>query len=422
MAETAPNRYAFVFIFVTMLVDTIGLGIILPVTPTIISQLTGQGLNEAARYGGWLMFVFALMLFLCSPLIGNLSDRFGRRPVLIVSLLALGIDYLITGLAPTIAWLFIGRTLSGIAGASYTTANAYIADVTPKEKRAQAFGLVGAAFGIGFVIGPAIGGILGQYGPRLPFFVSAGFAVFNTLFGLVVLKESLPRERRRKFELWRANPIGSLLALRRYPTITGLAAVLVLMRLAHDANPAVWTYYTMLKFHWTMREVGYSLMFIGLAMAIVFGFLTRIIIPKIGEVRSAYIGLICGAIGFTGYAFATQGWQMYAWMAAWSFMGLVMPSLNAIMSHQVKPTEQGELQGALASLGGLTAIAAPPLMTNLFAYFSSGHAPVYFPGAAFFAAGLLLALAALLFTRVRHNPVPEAETVSTGQVEESPGG
>jgi DHA1 family tetracycline resistance protein-like MFS transporter len=404
--QSFASRYALVFIFITMLVDTIGLGIVLPVTPTLITELTHQGMSEAARWGGWLFFVFALMQFLCSPLIGNLSDRFGRRPVLITSLAMLGVDYLITGLAPTIAWLFLGRFLSGIAGAAYTTANAYIADVSPPEKRAANFGLVGAAFGIGFVVGPAVGGLLGQYGSRVPFYVSAGFAFANALYGLIVLKESLPRGRRRAFELWRANPLGALIALKRFPLLIGMFGVVVLMRLGHDANPVIWTYYTMLKFNWSSAQVGYSLMAVGAMLALVFSFLTRIVIPRLGETRSAYLGLTCGAIGFFGYAFATEGWMLYGWMAVWVLMGLVMPSLNAIMSKEVGPSEQGELQGALASLGGLTSVAAPPILSNLFGYFTSSAAPIYFPGAAFFAAAVFTLLAALLLaTTHRTRPV-----------------
>jgi DHA1 family tetracycline resistance protein-like MFS transporter len=404
--EQQAGRHALIFIFITMLVDTIGLGIVLPVTPTLITELTHQGMSEAARWGGWLFFVFALMQFLCSPLIGNLSDRFGRRPVLITSLAMLGVDYLITGLAPTIAWLFLGRFLSGIAGAAYTTANAYIADVSPPEKRAANFGLVGAAFGIGFVVGPAVGGLLGQYGSRVPFYVSAGFAFANALYGLIVLKESLPRDRRRAFELWRANPLGALIALKRFPLLIGMFGVVVLMRLGHDANPVIWTYYTMLKFNWSSAQVGYSLMAVGAMLALVFSFLTRIVIPRLGETRSAYLGLTCGAIGFFGYAFATEGWMLYGWMAVWVLMGLVMPSLNAIMSKEVGPSEQGELQGALASLGGLTSVAAPPILSNLFGYFTSSAAPIYFPGAAFFAAAVFTLLAALLLaTTHRTRPV-----------------
>lgn len=408
MSDPRASRHALAFIFVTMLVDTIGLGIIIPVTPKLIVELTGEGMSEAARWGGWLFFVFALMQFLCAPAIGALSDRFGRRPVLILSLAMLGVDYLITAMAPTILWLFVGRLLSGIAGAAYPTANAYIADVSPPEKRAANFGLVGAAFGIGFVIGPAIGGLLGQYGARLPFYVSAGIAFCNALYGFIVLKESLPQDRRRKFELWRANPLGALVALRRFPTMLGLFGVTILMRLAHDANPVLWTYYTMLKFQWSSAQVGYSLMVIGAMLTLVYSFVPRIAVPRLGEIRSAYLGLACGAVGFMGYAFATQGWMMYGWMAVFVLMGLSGPSINAVMSRQVGPTEQGELQGALASLGSLTSVAAPPLLSNLFGYFTSAAAPVYFPGAGFFVASLFFAAAALLLAFVRRTPQLQA--------------
>jgi MFS transporter, DHA1 family, tetracycline resistance protein len=401
MPVQQTNRHALTFIFITMLVDTIGLGIIIPVTPKLITELTGQGMSEAARWGGWLFFVYALMQFFFAPAIGNLSDRFGRRPVLIASLGMLGCDYLITALAPTIVWLFIARFLSGIAGAAYPIANAYIADVSPPERRAANFGLVGAAFGIGFVIGPAVGGLLGQFGPRVPFYASAGIAFCNALYGAIVLKESLPAESRRKFEWWRANPLGALLALRRFPAMLGLFGVVVLMRLGHDANPVIWTYYTMLKFNWSAAQVGYSLMVVGAMLTLVFSFATRLIVPRIGEARSVYIGLACGTVGFMGYAFAAHGWVLYTWMAVWVFIGLSGPSLNAIMSREVGATEQGELQGALASLGSLTSVAAPPILSNLFAYFTGARAPVYFPGAAFFAASVCLALSALVFAWTR---------------------
>jgi MFS transporter, DHA1 family, tetracycline resistance protein len=415
------SRLALVFIFITMFVDTVGLGIIIPVTPQVIHQLTGEGMSGAAWWGGWLQTSFSAMMFLFSPLIGNLSDRLGRKP-LIVSLLMLGVDYVITGVAPTIGWLFVGRILSGIAGAAYTTANAYIADVSPPEKRAANFGLVGAAFGIGFVVGPAIGGLLGQYGIRVPFFAAAALALANALFGAFVLKESLPPEKRRKFEPWRANPIGSLLAIRRHPAVLGFIGVFILMRLAHDANPVIWSYYVYLKFHWTTKELGYALAFLGIVMALVFGLLTRVLIPRIGAARAAYIGLSAGALGFAGYAFASQGWMMYPWMLVWALMGLAMPSINGIISQQVPQNEQGEVQGALASVGGVTSIVAPVLLTNVFAFFTGTpfsigiagfvlvkavYSPVYFPGAAFLAAGAMLALAALLLTRARHHFVAQ---------------
>jgi MFS transporter, DHA1 family, tetracycline resistance protein len=405
LAETRTSKYALAFIFVTMFVDTMGLGIILPVMPKIIVSLVGGTLGQAAPYGGWLFDAYAIMQFLCAPLIGNLSDRYGRRPVLVISLIAIGIDYTITGLAPTIVWLFIGRCLSGAAGATYSTVNAYIADVSPPEKRAANFGLTGAAFGLGFIAGPAIGGFLGEFGPRLPFFVSAGLAFANALYGYVVLKESLAERDRRTFELSRSNPIGALVSLSRFPMLIGLFCVLVLFRFAHDANPALFTYYTMLKFRWTSLEVGYALMAIGLVMAVISGFLTRLIIPRVGEERALYLGLICGGLGFAGYAFAAQGWMMYGWMLLGAFMALASPALNGVMSRQVGRDEQGELQGAMASLGSLTSIAAMPSMSYLFAWFTSPAAPIYFPGAAFLAAAMCMFAAAALFARARPVPV-----------------
>jgi MFS transporter, DHA1 family, tetracycline resistance protein len=412
VSKTDASRLALAFIFITMLVDTIGLGIIIPVSPRLIATLTHEGMSGAARWSGWLMFVFGLMQFLCAPALGNLSDRFGRRPVLIVSLIAIGIDYLLTGLAPTIAWLFVARFLSGIAAAAYPTANAYIADVSPPERRAANFGLTGAAFGIGFVLGPAIGGVIGNaFGPRMPFFISAAIAFANAGFGFFVLKESLPAQRRRAFEFWRANPVGSLLAIRRYPRLLGLIGVVVLMRFAHDANPATWTYYTMLKFGWTPAEVGYSLMGVGVLVALVMGLLTRAVIPRIGETLAVGFGLLCEAVGFLGYALATRGWMLYGWMVVWSLSGLGGPALQGIMSAQVDAAEQGELQGALSSLGSLTSIVAPVALTNVFAYFTAADAPVYFPGAAFVTASLCcfgaLAVFAGAHRRTRASVAPE---------------
>jgi MFS transporter, DHA1 family, tetracycline resistance protein len=396
------SRYALAFIFITMLVDTIGLGIIIPVTPKIIAGLTGEGLSDAARWGGWLMFVYALMQFLCAPAIGNLSDRFGRRPVLILSLVALSIDYAITGLAPTIVWLFIGRFLSGAAGAAYPTVNAYIADVSPPEKRAANFGLTGAAFGIGFILGPGLGGFIGEHwGARAPFFAAAALALANALFGLLVLKESLPPERRRKFEVWRANPAGALRALGRFPMMFGLLGVGVLAQLAHDALPATWTYYTMLKFGWGPGDVAISLMVVGALTAVSFGVLPRLVVPRIGETNAVYVGLFCSALGYAGYAFSGAPWMLYSWMVVWSFGGVGGPALNAIMSKLVPVDEQGELMGARASMDSVTSIVAPLLMTNLFAYFTSGRAFIYYAGASFLAAAMFELGALGIFARTK---------------------
>ena len=411
MTGQHPGRFALAFIFLTMLIDTIGLGLIIPVSPGIIAQLTHQNLSGAARWGGWLFFVFAAMQFLCAPVIGNLSDRFGRRPVLILSLAMLSLDYAITGLAPTIGWLFLGRALSGMAGACYPTVNAYIADISPPEKRAANFGLTGAAFGLGFILGPAMGGFLGEYlGLRAPFFVAAGLALANAAFGLVVLKESLPVSRRRAFEWWRANPLGSLAALRRYPALIAMFAVLVMVRMAHDALPSTWTYYTMLKFSWGPGDVAGSLVAVGVLMALSFSLLPRLLVPRIGETRAVFLGLGCAAIAYAGYAFAPDPLALYGWMIIFALGGIATPALNAIISHLVPANEQGELQGAIASIGSLTSVVSPVAMTSLFAWFTSGHAPVYFPGASFFAASLAELTALTLFAAAHLRKASRAVT------------
>jgi len=404
MTRTPAGRSAVLFIFITVLIDSIGLGLILPVLPDLIRDLTGEGLSRASIYGGWLWFAYAVMQFFCAPVLGNLSDHFGRRPVILFSLFALGIDYLIMGLAPSLAWLFVGRTIAGMAGASYTPAYAYLADVSPPERRAQNFGLIGAAFGSGFILGPAAGGLLGALGPRAPFFVAAGLALLNLTFGFFVLPESLAPGSRRPFDLKRANPLGTLLQVRRYPEVIGLMAALFLWQLGHQSLPSTWAYYTMLKFHWSEAEVGASLAFVGILMALSTAGLTRVLVPRIGERNAALAGLLSGATAYLGYALATRGWMMYAAMLTWLLAGLVHPSVIAIMSKQIPADAQGELQGGVASLYSISSIAGPPLMTQLFGHFSADDAPVRFPGAAFACAALLAVGAALLFLRAIRSP------------------
>lgn len=389
MSQQAP-RHALIFIFVTVLLDVTGLGIIIPVIPALIMELTGEGLSRASIYGGWLLFIYSLMQFLCAPMIGGLSDRYGRRPVLLFSLTGFGLDYILMGLAPTIGWLFFGRFLAGITGASTVTASAYIADVSPSDKRAQNFGLIGAAFGLGFIIGPVIGGLLGEYGPRIPFFAAAGLTLLNVLYGFFILPESLPERERRPFRWKRANPLGTLIQMRQYPVLVGLAGALVLLYLSSHATQSTWTFYTMEKFSWSEREVGYSLGFVGLMVAIVQGGLTRAVIPRIGSRRAVYLGFSLYAVGFLGFAFAARSWMMYAFVVPFSLGGLAGPALQGIMSNQVPNNAQGELQGAITSLVSLTAIFGPLLMTNLFGYFTGAAAPVYFPGAPFFTGALLV--------------------------------
>jgi DHA1 family tetracycline resistance protein-like MFS transporter len=398
--SSAPHRHAVLFIFVTILIDTVGFGIIIPVLPELIMQLGHTDLSQAARYGGWLYFVYAVTQFFCAPVIGNLGDRFGRRPVLLSALFALGIDYVVMGLAPGLAWLFVGRFVAGIAGASYAPAYAYIADISPPEKRAQNFGLVGAAFGVGFVLGPTIGGLLGSFGPRAPFFAAAALALLNATFGLFALPESLPRERRRAFQWSRANPFGTLMQLRKQPVVIGLAGVGFLWLLGHQVLPSIWAFYTMLRFDWSEAAVGLSLAASGIVMAISQGGLTRVLIPRLGgERRAAVVGLLSGAAVFLCYAFAPKGWVLYIGIAGWGLAALAWPSLNALMSQQVPANAQGELQGGLASLSSLAAVLGPPLMTQLFGRFSDTAAGPYFPGAPFLAAALLALASAIILIR-----------------------
>jgi DHA1 family tetracycline resistance protein-like MFS transporter len=393
------SPHALAFIFVTVLIDTIGFGIIMPVTPQLIMDLTGQGIGEASLDGGWLAFAYAIAQFLCGPVIGNLSDHFGRRPVLLLSLLAFGCDYALMGFAPTLNWLFLGRVVAGIAGAAHTTANAYVADISSPEKRAQNFGMIGAAFGVGFILGPAIGGLLGGMGARAPFFAAAALAFVNLLYGFFVLPESLPADARRPFSWKRANTIGTVLQMRRYPVVFALAGALFLWQLAHQSLPNTWAYYTKFKFGWSEGEIGMSLAFAGVTMAIVQGGLTRVIIPRIGEHLAVLIGFTDGALGFLGYAFADRGWMLFVCLAGAALTGLAYPSLNAIMSKQIPRSSQGELQGAVASMYSLTAIIGPLLMTQLFGYFSTGRSGIVFPGAAFLCAALLTCGSIVLFLR-----------------------
>jgi len=332
-----PSKHALSFIFLTVLIDTIGFGIILPVMPQLIVELTGETVARATLLAGGLLTTYAVLQFACGPVMGNLSDRFGRRPVLLASLAAFAFDYLLMGFAPTIGWLFFGRAVAGIAGAVYSPAMAYIADVSPPEKRAQSFGLIGAGFGLGFIIGPAIGGLLGELGPRAPFFAAAALAALNFLYGLIVLPESLPPERRRKFEWARANPLGTLLSLRRYPAVIAIAGAVFLWQLAHQVYPSTWAFFAKIRFEWSEAAIGASLAFVGVLMAFTQGYLTGKIVPRIGEYRAVIVGVVSGALSMGILAFATQGWMAYAAMTAGALQGLAYPSMNAIMSKQIPP-------------------------------------------------------------------------------------
>jgi DHA1 family tetracycline resistance protein-like MFS transporter len=389
-------RAAVGFIFVTLLIDVVGFGLIIPVFPKLIEQLIHGGISEASRWGGWLTFAYAIMQFLFAPVLGNLSDKYGRRPVLLFSLLGFGIDYILLSIAPTIGWLFLGRVIAGITGASFTTATAYIADISTADNRAQNFGMIGAAFGLGFIIGPVIGGVLGQYGARLPFVVAAVLALLNALYGYFVLPESLSKENRRAFSWKRANPLGSLLQLKKYPSLGGLIGALVLVYIAAHAVQSTWTFINIEKFQWSEAMIGYSLGMVGLLVAIVQGGLMRFINPKLGNEKSVYVGLALYALGLFLFAFASKTWMMFVFLIPYCLGGIAGPALQSIISGQVPSNEQGELQGALTSLMSLTSIIGPLVMTNLFAYFTKANAPVHFAGAPFLLGAVLMSGSAVM--------------------------
>ncbi len=397
--KTGKNAPALGFIFITLLVDIIGLGIIIPVTPHLIQELTDCTVSEASRYGGWLMFSYAIMQFLFAPIIGGLSDRYGRRPVLLMSLLGFGLDYILLALAPTIGWLFLGRIMAGIFGASFTTASAYIADISTPDKRAQNFGMIGMAFGLGFIIGPVFGGLLGQYGTRIPFYASAALTLLNFLYGLFILPESLKKENRRTFDWKRANPAGALLHLRKYKVVFGLTGSLTLIYIAAHAVHSTWTFFTIERFGWDEATIGYSLGMAGICIAIVQGGLIRVINPRLGPNRSVYVGFMLYTIGLALFAFANQSWMMFVFLIPYCMGGIAGPSLQGLISGGVPANEQGELQGALTALMSFTSVIGPPLMTNLFSFFTGKNAPVYFPGAPFMMGAILIAISGVLAWR-----------------------
>jgi DHA1 family tetracycline resistance protein-like MFS transporter len=331
--------------------------------------------------------------------LGGLSDRYGRRPILLGSLFGFGLDYIFLALAPTLGWLFVGRIIAGVMGASFTTAGAYIADISTPEKRGQNFGIIGAAFGVGFIIGPAMGGFLGTYGPRVPFMAAAVLSLLNFLYGLFILPESLKLQDRRPFQWKRANPVGSLLNLKRYPVVLGLVASLVLIYIAAHAVQSNWSYYTIEKFKWSSAMIGSSLAAVGVLISIVQGGLIRIIIPAWGQKTSLYVGLGLYSIGLVLFAFATEGWMMFAFLVPYCLGGIAGPALQGIISSQVPSNEQGELQGALTSLMSVTSIFGPLLMAQLFSYFTAANAPVYFPGAPMLMGAMLTIVSLLLAMR-----------------------
>ena len=395
MANT--KKAAVGFIFLTLVIDIVGLGIIIPVIPQLIQGLLHtQDLSKAALYGGWMTFLYAAMQFLFAPLIGSLSDKYGRRPVLLISLFGFGLDYLFLAFAPSILWLFVGRTISGITGASVTTASAYMADISDDTNRAQNFGMIGAAFGIGFIIGPMLGGFLGEISPRLPFFVAASLALLNVIYGYFVLPESLPLENRRSFDLKRANPLGSLFHLKKYPAVSGLIFSLVFIYLASHAVQSNWSFANMEKFKWSPKMIGFSLGMVGLLVGLVQGVLIRYINPKLGNEKSVYFGIALYALGLLLFAFATSSWMMFVFLIPYCLGGISGPALQSLISVHVPKNEQGELQGSLTSIMSVTSIAGPLIMTSLFAYFTKPNNPIYFPGASFLLGAVFMLVSAII--------------------------
>jgi len=401
------SRAALTFVLLTVFIDSVGFGIIIPSLPTVIMQLTGETVSTAADWSGYLMALYALLQFFLAPVFGNLSDRFGRRPLLLMSLFAFGVDFLLTGLATTMTWLFVGRAFAGVFGASFAAANAYIGDISDDTNRAKHFGFIGAAWGSGFTLGPVIGGFVAEhFGIRAPFFVAAALALANVAFGLFALPESLPPDRRRQFEWKRANPFGAFKSLAHLPTVTGLLFAVFLYQVAHDSLPAVWMFFTQLKFGWGPAEVGWSLTFVGVMTVLVMGGLTGAVVPRLGERRSIMLGFVLMTAGFLAYALVPQGWMIYPAIAIGSLGGIANPAMQSVMSRQVGPSSQGELQGALASLASVAAILSPIFMTQLFSYYSSADAPVVFPGAPYLVSGVFVFACVLI--AMRAVPVTEA--------------
>lgn len=412
-SSVSKRQASLGFIFVTLFLDVMGLGLIIPVLPKLVESFAG-GEAEASRIFGLMVAVYAAMQFLFAPILGSLSDKYGRRSVILISLTGAGIDYLLLAFAPNLTWLFIGRIIAGITAANITAVTAYIADISPPEKRAQNFGLVGMAFGLGFIAGPMLGGLLGNIGLRIPFLVVAGITLLNALYGFFVLPESLKPENRREFSWARANPVGSLAGLGRYPIVLGLAGVTVLSGLAQNALQSIWVLYTGHRFNWDAGDVGISLAVVGLSAAIVQGGLTGRIVPKMGERRAIIYGLGLSAIANMLYGLANQGWMMYVIPFLGALAFIAGPSTQSLISKSVKPNEQGSTQGAITSLLSLTGVVGPIIATNVFSYFIGENAPLELPGASFFLGALFslcaMFLAQWLFARV---PVPVGQIVQT---------
>jgi DHA1 family tetracycline resistance protein-like MFS transporter len=394
--ELSARRPGVGFVFVTLVLAIVGFGLLIPVLPKLIVEFEGGNVTTGSHAYGWLVGIYALMQFVGSPILGALSDRFGRRRIILIATAGSAIDYVIMALAPSLGWLFVARTISGFTAGVMATANAYIVDVTPPEKRAGAFGLVGAAFGIGFVIGPALGGLLGGVHLRLPFWVAAGCSAVNLAWGFFVLPESLRPENRRPFAWGRANPVGALLGLRRLPAVLGLAESYFILMFAQSMLFSTWALYTDYRYHWTPLGVGLSLMFVGMASGLVQALLVKRLVPRLGETRAFALGTSLSIFTFVGYGLATQGWMIYALMCVGALSGISGPALQSYVSKHVPPNEQGTVQGVFAGLQSLAAIPGPLLATWSFGWAISSARRIAVPGIAFFEAAVLIAGALVL--------------------------
>jgi MFS transporter, DHA1 family, tetracycline resistance protein len=396
----AISRHALTFVFITVLLDMVGFGLIIPVLPNLIKDVSDMDIASASIIGGWMFFAFSFTQFAFSPLAGNLADRFGRRPLLLLAIFGLGLDYVFSALAPSLLWLFLGRAIAGFCGSSYVIANAYIADVTAPEARAKAFGMMGAAFGVGFVIGPAIGGLLGEFGPRVPFWVAAGVSLLNFTYGYFVLPETLAPENRRPFEWARANPIGTFRVFRSYHSVIPLCVVLFIYFFATSVYPAIWPYWGIAKFGWSTAMIGLTLAAFGVIMAGVQGGLTGPGVKLFGEHRLALIGLVTGVIAALGYGLAPSFFVVAIFLVVHGPEGFVHPMLTALTSKAVPENAQGELQGGLSSIMNIAMLLGTVFFSQIFGYFMQPTAPIVSPDVGYFICSVLLVLALLIFMRV----------------------
>lgn len=416
---STPRRAAVLFILITVVLDMLSFGIIIPVLPKLVEEFFSGDTAHAAMIYGLMGTAWAVMQFVCSPIQGALSDRFGRRPVVLLSNLGLGLDYIVMALAPTVSWLFLGRAISGLASSSFSTAGAYIADVTAPEHRAAAFGKIGMAFGIGFILGPALGGWLGEIDPRLPFWGAAALSLVNACYGFFVLPESLARDKRMAFSWKRANPVGSLILLRSHHELFGLATVAFFSYLAHAVLPSVSVLYMGYRYGWGTATVGLTLAGVGVAVMIVQGGLIRPVTAKLGLRPTLLVGLLCGTIGFSVYGMAPEGWIFWLGIPVMAFWGLAGPAAQALMSRRVSSSEQGQLQGAIASINGLTGLIGPALFTQSFAHSIGPNAVWDLPGAPFLLASLMLLSAGAIAWRATHparSAIPNLEPVGASGV------